>query len=355
MEKKKKILLLLPDSKIGGPYVSHKRISESKLSEKYLFELFYYPRCRYMLTKKFYLHLRQVISTFEPDVIHCSGLQLDGFLQVNAIKKIVKNNIPIIITVHGSSTEAIKISKIKRSIFTFLEKKTLNKVDYFFGVSNYSLKMEILKKYKCKSKGFVYNLPNLKFNGCNSITRESLNISNDDIVIISTGRIIEEKGYDILLNVILNNKNEKVKFLIVGDGDYLKNMRERTSTLKNVIYTGYVENPMPYLNISDIFILCTKHETFGTAIIEAGNFGLPAIVSNVGGVPEIIKHDYNGFLFDKNNHIAAQRYLDILINDDVFRKQMGENMKLIVNETFSEDNIIAVLDKIYMSIIKEYS
>ena len=339
---------MLPESRSGGPYVSHLRIMNSFLNKDYSFIPFFYPRCRKMLLPSFKRKLKKTIINEKPDLIHCIGLQLDGFLQVYNAKKIVRDKIKILLAVHGSQSELDKASFFRRTLMKYLEKQQLKMCDYYYSVSKYCSKLEVLQRFQKKDVGIVYNLPprlEKDLPSCNSV-RQELGLKPNDIVVVSTGRITAEKGFDVLTEVILLS-SRNIKFLIVGDGDYLMNMKRATKQLDNVIFVGFVPDVTKYLLASDIFIICSKHETLCNSIIEAGHFGLAALASNVGGIPEIIDDGVSGYLFDYNNPKSIALRLDTLVNNKSERNHFGEALKTKIEDTFSEKNNMQRLKDIY--------
>lgn len=347
----KRVLIFLPDSKQGGPYVSHLRIMNSCLKSKYEFVPFYYPRIRKMLTPSFKKEVKTVIDNTNPDIVHCVGLQIDGYLQVQSVRSISKKS-KILLAVHGSHTEVQNPSWWLKIITDILEKRQLRLCDKYYGVSNYTLSMNILSSFRNKSLGVVYNLPD--YNRCfydRDELRNKLGLRHDDIVVVSTGRITEDKGYDELTDIILRNKNDRLVFLIVGDGAYLPEMKKRLQqSSARTIFPGYVEDVYKYLTVSDIFIICTKHETLCNSIIEAGSAGLPVIATRVGGIPEIISDGENGYLYNSGETENALKIIDSLVSSKESRNRLGNCLKTKIEDTFSEKIISEAIDRIYCSL-----
>jgi len=80
-----------------------------------------------------------------------------------------------------------------------------------------------------------------------------------------------------------------------------------------------------YYKKADIFAMPSTIESFGIALLEAMNYGLPLIGSNAGGIPEVIEDGKNGFLIEpKKPKILAEK-IRTLFTDGKLRKEMGEN------------------------------
>lgn len=339
----------------GGPYQSHKRIVESKLNEKYNFVPLYVPRVRVLLS---YSGMKQFVATIKkekPDIVHFTGLQLDGFLIALACK--FANVKRTVLAIRGSSNEALQFSNWKKMIVNFLEMRTLQMATVCYGVSEYVANWEIVKRYARNFRGHIYNMPHQECtNNGNYTFREEMGFDDNDVLITSTGRITIEKGFAVLIESIKKmTMPENVKFVIVGKGEYsetLKKEIEAFAIKDRVFPIGFRTDVGKILSESDIFVICTLHETLCNSIIEAGQQGLPSVATNVGGIPEIIKDGYNGYLVNAFDSTAVAESLKKLINDKQLRTKMGKNAKTVISEKFAPSIILAQIDEMYGEIMK---
>ena len=106
--------------------------------------------------------------------------------------------------------------------------------------------------------------------------------NNDELNLIYVGRINKEKGLDFVIDKFTKIKN-KIKLTIVGDGEYLKNLKFKVSKKnlsKRIIFSGF--NPEPYNLISnaDLLILPSEYEGFPNVILEALSLDIPVLASS---------------------------------------------------------------------------
>lgn len=354
IESKPKILITFrEDGKNGGPYISHKRIMESSLSNKYNFEAFYIPNPRKLRNPKVFFKVIKQIKKAKPDIVHIAGLQTEGFLMM-LIAKLAR--VKTIVAVHGSSTEALGYSKLANFVFKTIEKYTVKSADAVYGVSDYVSSWQICKKAK-RYCGTVYNIADLTEKILeNEDIRKEIGITDTDVVVASTGRIIKDKGFDVLLQIAKDFKeNKNVKFVVAGDGVYKQEMQEEIEkeNLKNVHLLGYRKDIGNVLKGSDIFVICTKHETLCISLLEAAVYSLPLVASDVGGIPEIIEDGKNGFLIKVGNVQAFKEAILKLVTDKTLRKQMGDNACASIKHKFDKNKITDKLDKIYSSVLQK--
>lgn len=331
----------------GGPYISHKRIMNSSLKNKYLFEPFFYPRIRKLINPfNFFSNVKRLKKT-NADAMLVAGLQWTGFLLVLLCKF---SGLKIILAVHGSLTEN-KCSKLKKIIYGIIEKSTVRMSDFVYGVSDYVSGWNICKK--CSHYyGTIYNMYEKENRACVD-WRKRLQIKDNDIVVVSTGRITVDKGFDILWETIKKLGHlSNVKYIIAGDGPYLKKFWSEVKQNKfenEVFLVGFQRNIDSILQNADIFVICTKHETLCISLLEAAMHKLPLVATNVGGIPEIID-DSCGIIVPLNDVNCFANALERLKQDVSLRKKMGHNAYDKVSRKFDQEKIIKKLDRIFSEV-----
>jgi glycosyltransferase involved in cell wall biosynthesis len=154
--------------------------------------------------------------------------------------------------------------------------------------------------------------------------------------ILFLSNLIESKGVYVLLESCKILKEQKIKFkcwFVGGEGDILKteflSKIDEFSLSDNVTYLGKKygnEKHDVFLN-SDIFIFPTfyHNECFPLVTLEAMQYSIPVISSDEGGIPDIIKNDFNGIIVPSKNSEELAKKIMILIKDEKLRKELGNN------------------------------
>lgn len=179
--------------------------------------------------------------------------------------------------------------------------------------------------------------------------REEFSFEEDEVIIVSVGRVIIQKSYDILLRVALQLKktsNKKIRFVIAGNkntelGEELER-KVKEWGLQGVVDLLGVRRDIPRLLIaSDIFFMPSRWEGFCIALIEAMAGGLPAVANNVGVVSsgDSIKNGTSGFIVPNLKESDFADKLLVLIENKDLREKMGRNAREISKNFSIENNL----------------
>jgi glycosyltransferase involved in cell wall biosynthesis len=191
-------------------------------------------------------------------------------------------------------------------------------------------------------------------NGTSSEFRKQRNLE-DKIVLLYVGRVSKEKDLDVLHRSYraIRDDYPNLALVIVGDGPYLKELKERMSDLNEVIFTGFIEGK-ELADIycgSDIFVFPSTTDTYGTVLLEAQAAKLPAVVSDSGGPKEVILDGETGIVTKAKDAQSFAAALVKLITDEEARKAMGEKGFLHVStrtwenafKNFVDDHLVSDL------------
>lgn len=211
-----------------------------------------------------------------------------------------------------------------------------NGFDKIIAVSKSAMEnfCKIMPKYKNKVT-FIYNLSNFK------ISDEKVHLSNK-YNIISVGRLVYQKGYDRLIDVVdlLRKDNQDFLVSLIGDGEEKNNLLEKVNKLKlnNYIkFLGRNDNVAKYLKSADLFVLTSYSEGAPLVLIEALASNLPIVVPEVTGISDI------KIIAPDNSYILTENNLE-KIKDGI-----KEAMKGKINKNFKFN-----LDEYNRKVLKQY-
>jgi len=116
-----------------------------------------------------------------------------------------------------------------------------------------------------------------------------------------------------------------INFILIGSGRDLKQLKQQSEGLENLKFIGQIDNVGDYLSSFDMFIFPSRHEGLGSILLDAMDFSLPIVGSNIGGIPELIEDGVNGFLVDVNNIEGYKNALNKIYRDKELRTTIQKN------------------------------
>jgi len=186
--------------------------------------------------------------------------------------------------------------------------------------------------------------------------KESLGIKKDDPVIVFVGRIAKEKSIDVIMNQIPEVKKQipNVKFLIVGDGPTIDELKEQAINLgvkKSVIFAGeqHWESIGKFYRLGDVFISSSVTETQGLTIIEAMAADVPVIVKEDRNIETLIQDKVNGMVY-KTEKEMVDLIVEILSNKEV-ANDLAKNAKNTVQE-YSVEHFGTSIEALYYKVLE---
>lgn len=240
------------------------------------------------------------------------------------------------------------------------EEKMLERAKKIIAVSHFT-KRELLEYYKIREDKIrvIHNGVDVnKFKPApdKRKVKEALGFNPDDLAIVSVGRLYARKGLFTLIEsmpaVVKRFKN--AKFIISGKGqsDEMRKLiahAEKLGVKNNIIFTGYYpDKKLPKLyQAADVFAFSTFYEHHPFAVLEALATGLPVVTTTVGGIPETIESDKNGFLVEPFNPRQFADRILYLFEHPAEAAEMGALARKTVEERFDWRIVVKKVLKVY--------
>lgn len=164
------------------------------------------------------------------------------------------------------------------------------------------------------------------------LNTENLEIERDgNIIILTVGRLIESKGYDLAVAAckILKDKKIPIKWYIIGEGNKREELSEKIKELsleEVFVLLGAKSNPYPYYDICDIYVQTSRYEGFCLTLSEARMFNKPVVTTEFNTVYSQIVRDKNGLVVDIDGKAIADG-IEKMIKDTEYRQRIIENIK----------------------------
>ncbi len=296
-----------------------------------------------------FLKLFKVLRDFSPDLIHAH--QYTPFFFAAVAKTFLQTKAKIIFTEHGRHYPD-KVS-VKRQFVNQLLWKQAASVT---AVCAFSAKaLENKEKYPGKPL-VIYNGINVENLPSSINLRKDYNLGADAILVVYLGTFRTVKNPRLLVEAmaIVVKSNPKVFAIMIGDGEQKETLLEliaRFSLESNIILLGELLDVSRYWSNFNFFVQPSLSEAHSLALLEAMSQGLPAIVTNVGGAPEVINNNQNGFLVDSEDVQGLAQRILMLAEDLELQKKLGEQAKKDYQEKFTSAVMLDNYKKLYLKLL----
>lgn len=177
----------------------------------------------------------------------------------------------------------------------------------------------------------------------------------EDLVIGCFGRLVAEKGVDVLLRAIKNLA--KVRVEIYGDGPALSQLRDLADSLDlrdRVNFNGYVSDVWPAMSAVDaVCVPSVWEEAFPYSVLEAMAIGKPVIASIAGGLPEVVVDRETGRLFGKGNAEELSMVLDELQSHREFLDPWGRRAQELHVLEYTVERMAERIENVYRKVLDQ--
>jgi glycosyltransferase involved in cell wall biosynthesis len=176
--------------------------------------------------------------------------------------------------------------------------------------------------------------------------RNELGFSDNDFVVIFSGRLDPVKNFDLLLSIFeyCHSVDQNMKLLIIGDGPERGRIEQLCSMKgigRDVVLLGEKREVLPFLRVADVFLLTSFREQMPLTILEAMAVGLPVVASRVGEIPNMIVNGREGFLADIDEGPEKFALAVLRLRDSATLKAMGSAARARILAEFQESVMTA--------------
>lgn len=234
--------------------------------------------------------LREILADLSPDVVHTHGYRTD----VVAAGVARYLGLPTVSTVHGFTGGGWK-----NRLYEWLQRRSLARMDAVVAVSR-RLGRELREagvdgrrlhvvRNAWRSRGSI--LPRAP-------ARQKLGLPEDAFVVGWVGRLSHEKGPDVLVRAAEKDVDSAI-YSIVGPGPERGDLTELTENLgvgDRIRFHGLVKDAAKVYRAFDVFALSSRTEGTPVSLFEAMEAGVPVVATDVGGVPDVVRHEREALL-----------------------------------------------------------
>lgn len=187
--------------------------------------------------------------------------------------------------------------------------------------------------------------------------REAFGIEPDEKVLVHVSNFRKVKHVpDVINTFIKTRKYVKSKLLLIGDGPEkheAMQLAKQTPYGEDILFLGKQENLAELYAMADLKLLMSEKEAFGLVLLEAMACGVPGIGTRIGGIPEVICHEKNGYIVELGDtDQAAHHAISLLLDDEklqLFRKRAIQS----VQDRFHSEKIVEQYEALYEKVVQK--
>jgi glycosyltransferase involved in cell wall biosynthesis len=317
-----------------------------------------------------YRKIRRIIHDFKPDIVHTHAAKPGAIGRLAARAAGVKG---IVHTYHGHVFHSY-FNSFKTKTFIQLERWLGKKTDAIIAISDEQFH-ELSSVYRIAPPGKFRVIPlgldldRFETDSTNKriAFRSAYNITDDQVVITITGRLVPIKQHVLFLEgirYVMQHGGRKIKAFIVGDGETRGALEAKAKELgipfttekdpdhpHELVFTSW-RSDIDNINAgSDIIALTSLNEGTPVSLIEAHAAGKPVVSTRVGGIASIVEDGVTGLLSAVNDQAAFCENLCRMVRDDSMRLRMGSGAAARVREKFSYHRLVKDMSGLYHELL----
>ena len=309
------------------------------------YPLFHYQPYELALSSK----LVDMVRLHKTELLHVHYAIPHAYAGYMAKKMLAEEgiHIPMVTTLHGTDITLVGNHPFYKPAVTF----SINKSDYVTSVSQ-SLKDDTLRLFDVKTP--IEVVPNFidakkeknQFTDC----QRELMAEDDEKIITHISNFRKVKRVDDVVKIFYKTQQTiNSKLIMVGEGPEVqpaKKLAHELGISDKIMFLGESNDIDKILCFSDLFLLPSEKESFGLAALEAMVNSVPVISSNTGGLPEVNKEGFSGYLSEVGNVEEMAKNAIHILSDDHRLQQFKLNAKKMALK-FDTDTVIPQYEEIY--------
>lgn len=318
-----------------------------------------------------YQELVRIIDEYKPHVVHTHASKAGTLGRLAAIRK----NVPVIVhTFHGHVFHSY-FGSLKTNFYKAIERYLAKRSTAIIAISNQqkhelSIEHGICKSDKIKVIPLGFDLSRFRERRAEKRVdfRAKYGLHENEIAVGIVGRLVPIKNHEFFLKVAQTafQKNSKLRFFIVGDGESRDHLEAYASGLgltftqneapnekSPLCFTSWIKEVDWVYAGCDIVCLTSLNEGTPVSLIEAQSAGKPIVSTQVGGIHDIVDVNRSAYLTTTDDTDQFTEYVLQLAEDEMLRKDFGQSGENCVAQRFDYARLCADVAALYEKLLEE--
>ena len=189
--------------------------------------------------------------------------------------------------------------------------------------------------------------------------KEQLGIPEDAFVVVSAGRFVPKKGFDLLLESFSRVPRQigqrPVHLVLAGAGTQEQDLKKRSASLgveERVHWAGWQDQPGPYYELGDLFVCPSHHEPLGNVILEGWNHGVPVLSTATQGARELVEDGVSGLLVPCGDAAAMSQGMERILSDPAGFAHLPEQGTRSLDASYRREIIVEEYLQMYRQLLE---
>ncbi|UCE43470.1 MAG: glycosyltransferase family 4 protein [Candidatus Bathyarchaeota archaeon] len=190
-----------------------------------------------------------------------------------------------------------------------------------------------------------------------SAVRGRYGVNPREKLILCVGRLVPQKGIEYLISAVprISERYREARLLIVGEGwlrGHLERIARSTGYQRKITFTGWIPDHelIALLNSADVLVVPSIYEPFGIVALEGMAAGVPVVVSDIGGLSEIVDHERTGILAYSRSPESIAWAIERVLSDPDHSEWLVTNARDMIQKTYSWEAIAMRTAKVYKEV-----
>jgi glycosyltransferase involved in cell wall biosynthesis len=286
--------------------------------------------------------LKKIIKDVSPDVVHAHYATSYGILGALSGKH------PFLVSFWGSD------------VFDFPQRSVFHRLFLKYVISRSDRLLSTSKVMKIEISKYTSREVDVTPFGIDLDEFMNFGMKDDSFFTIGIIKSLEDYyGIDNLIHafsiVLKRHPEKKIRLMIVGDGpqrDSLKKLADNLGVTGNVVFAGKIpREEVPAMhNRFNLFVCPSLRESFGVSVLEASACEVPVIVTNVGGLPEVVQHNESGIVLKTHEITELADAICSFLDDPNLISLFGKGGRKFVKDNYDWNKNLALINDIYRRI-----
>jgi N-acetyl-alpha-D-glucosaminyl L-malate synthase BshA len=308
------------------------------------YPLFEYPPYDLVLATK----MAEVITRYDLDILHVHYAIPHSISAYLARMMLADRKVPFVTTLHGTDITLVGNDRSYLPITRF----GIEQSDAVTAVSKYLLRRTVEEFQIHRPITVVPNFVDCDvYNRTSDPALRGRFAESDEAILIQISNFRPLKRIEDVISIFAKVlKHCRAKLLMVGDGPERPKAEWLAGTLgisDHVLFLGKQNDMAQLLSMADVMLFPSENESFGLVALEAMACEVPVIATNIGGIPEVVEHGQDGYLFNVGDTDGMSTACVELLENPDLRLEMGQSARQHAQRDFCASKIVKRYEELY--------